>query len=72
MPRPPSDYLRRFTCDTIAHSPEILRWAISQIGIDRVVLGSDDTFDMRHARPLEILEQILRLPAKIPAETIAR
>lgn len=58
MPRPPSDYLRRFTYDTISHAPEILRWVISQVGIDRVVLGSDYTFDMGYARPLEVLDAL--------------
>lgn len=58
MPRPPSDYLRRFTYDTIAHSPEILRWLISQVGIDRVVLGSDYSFDMGYARPLAVLDAL--------------
>jgi aminocarboxymuconate-semialdehyde decarboxylase len=51
MPRPPSDYLRRFTYDTISHSPEILRWLIAQVGVDRIVLGSDYTFDMGYDRP---------------------
>lgn len=58
MRRPPSDYLRRFTYDTISHSPEILRWLISQVGVDRVVLGSDYSFDMGYARPLEILDAL--------------
>lgn len=58
MPRPPSDYLRRFTYDTISHSPEILRWLISQVGIDRILLGSDYTFDMGYAWPLEVLDAL--------------
>jgi aminocarboxymuconate-semialdehyde decarboxylase len=58
MPRPPSDYLRRFTYDTISHSPEILRWIIGQVGIDRIVLGSDYTFDMGYERPLDILDAL--------------
>lgn len=58
MARPPSDYLRRFTYDTISHSPEILRWLITQVGIDRIVLGSDCTFDMGYERPLVILDAL--------------
>jgi aminocarboxymuconate-semialdehyde decarboxylase len=56
MPRPPSHYLRRFTYDTISHSPEILRWLIAQVGVDRIVLGSDYTFDMGYDRPLGLLD----------------
>jgi len=58
MPRPPSDYLRRFTYDTISHSPEILRWLISQVGVDRIVLGSDYVFDMGYDRPLEMVDAL--------------
>lgn len=58
MPRPPSDYLRRFTYDTISHAPEILRWLISQVGADRIVLGSDYSFDMGYARPLDVLDAL--------------
>lgn len=58
MPRPPSEYLRRFTYDTISHSPEILRWLITQVGVDRIVLGSDYVFDMGYERPLDMVEAL--------------
>src|SRR2546426_8313781 len=44
--RPFSAYLRRFTYDTISHSPEALSWLINTVGADRVMLGSDFCFDM--------------------------
>src|SRR5207247_2201328 len=38
--RPFSAYLRRFTYDTISHSPEALSWLINTVGADPVMLGS--------------------------------
>ncbi len=43
---PPSAYARRFHYDTLTHSPAAARWLISQVGADRVVLGTDTPFDM--------------------------
>ena len=40
----PSTYLRRFYYDTIVHDPSILRWLAERVSVDRVVLGSDDSF----------------------------
>jgi aminocarboxymuconate-semialdehyde decarboxylase len=46
MKRLPSEYLRRFTYDTIGHSDAINANLIRLVGADRVVLGSDYCFDM--------------------------
>ena len=59
LKRPPSGYLRRFTYDTLSHSPEALRFLIRLVGADRVMLGSDYCFDMGYERPVEV---ITRLP----------
>ncbi len=56
LPQPPSAYLRRFTYDTIGHSKPVLRYVISQVGADRVLLGSDYCFDMGYERPVEVVE----------------
>src|SRR5207245_11512266 len=56
-------YLRRFTYDTISHSPEALRYLIATVGADRVMLGSDFCFDMGYARPRDIITKYAR-PAK--------
>jgi aminocarboxymuconate-semialdehyde decarboxylase len=61
--RPFGGYLRRFTYDTISHSPEALRYLIGLVGADRVMLGSDYCFDMGPARPREIVERQLKLSA---------
>jgi len=59
MKRPPSAYLRRFTYDTVSHSPAALRYLIGLVGADRVLIGSDYCFDMGYERPVEV---ITRLP----------
>jgi aminocarboxymuconate-semialdehyde decarboxylase len=53
---PPSAYLKRFTYDTIGHSDAVMRYVISQVGAERVMLGSDYCFDMGHERPVEVVE----------------
>lgn len=55
---PPSSYLRRFTYDTIGHSKPILEFVISQVGVDRVLLGSDYCFDMGYERPVEVIDEL--------------
>jgi aminocarboxymuconate-semialdehyde decarboxylase len=69
-------YLRRFTYDTISHSPEALRFLVATVGADRVMLGSDYCFDMGYERPREIVTTQLRLSradqTKILSTTAAR
>jgi len=43
---PPSNYLRRFYCDTITHASVPLKFLVELVGADRVVLGTDIPFDM--------------------------
>jgi aminocarboxymuconate-semialdehyde decarboxylase len=59
--RPFTAYLRRFTYDTISHSPEALGWLIRTVGADRVMVGSDFCFDMGYERPRDIVTKRLRL-----------
>ena len=59
--RPFVAYLRRFTYDTISHSPEALSWLIQTVGADRVMLGSDFCFDMGYDRPRDIITKRLKL-----------
>jgi aminocarboxymuconate-semialdehyde decarboxylase len=58
LPRPPSSYLRQFHYDTIAHSKSILQFVISQVGADRVMIGSDYCFDMGYEQPVEIVDEL--------------
>jgi aminocarboxymuconate-semialdehyde decarboxylase len=58
LPRPPSDYLRRFHYDTIAHSKRIMQFVIDEVGIDRIMLGSDYCFDMGYEHPVEVVDEL--------------
>jgi aminocarboxymuconate-semialdehyde decarboxylase len=61
--RPFGGYLRRFTYDTISHSPEALRYLVGLVGADRVMVGSDFCFDMGYERPRDIVTKRLGLKA---------
>jgi aminocarboxymuconate-semialdehyde decarboxylase len=58
MKRLPSEYLRRFTYDTIGHNDAINQALINLVGADRVVLGSDYCFDMGLSDPVGDLERL--------------
>jgi aminocarboxymuconate-semialdehyde decarboxylase len=58
----PSSYLRRFSYDTVSHSGPVLDFLIQNIGIDRLVLGSDYCFDMGYEQPVTFLDR-LALPS---------
>ncbi len=61
MKRPPSEYLRRFTYDTIGHSDTINMNLVRMVGADRVTLGSDDCFDMGLEHPHDTVENLIAL-----------
>jgi aminocarboxymuconate-semialdehyde decarboxylase len=61
MKRAPSEYLRRFTYDTIGHDDRINAALVRLVGADRVTLGSDYCFDMGLDDPLATVDR-LRLP----------
>ena len=50
---PPDDSLRRLHYDTITHDPALLRAVVEFAGAERVLLGSDQPFDMADPRPAE-------------------
>ncbi len=64
LPNAPNTYLRRFTYDTISHSKPVMEFLISQVGIDRIVLGSDYCFDMGYERPLQLVDELDLSPDK--------
>lgn len=65
MQRLPSEYLRRFSYDTIGHDDRINLNLVRLVGADRVLLGSDYCFDMGLADPLAT---VARLDALTEAE----
>jgi aminocarboxymuconate-semialdehyde decarboxylase len=58
MKQLPSEYLRRFTYDTISHNDELTRQLIRLVGADRVVVGSDYCFDMGCNHPVDDVERV--------------
>jgi aminocarboxymuconate-semialdehyde decarboxylase len=57
VPRPPSEYARRFWVDSITHSAPALRFLLDMHGADRVVLGSDYPFRMGYDDPIAALDE---------------
>ncbi len=52
IPNPPSSYQKKLYYDTVVGSEAALRFLIDQVGIDRVVLGSDWPFVPWHPSPV--------------------
>ena len=53
IPRPPTEYLRRFYFDTITHDPGELAGLVELVGAEHVLLGSDYPFDMGNEDPVK-------------------
>jgi aminocarboxymuconate-semialdehyde decarboxylase len=63
LQRPFREYVRRFHYDSIAYYPETLRFLITLVGSDRVLIGTDDYAPMDVEEPNALVEQ-LNLPAQ--------
>jgi aminocarboxymuconate-semialdehyde decarboxylase len=63
LQRPFKEYIRRFHYDTLTYYPETLRFLISLVGSDRVVIGTDNYAAMDVEQPNGLVEQ-LKLPAE--------
>ena len=61
IPRAPSEYLKRFTYDTISYSEEILQDLVDLVGADRIMMGSDYCFDIAYEEPVKIVTQMKTL-----------
>ena len=61
MKRLPSEYLRRFSYDTIGHDDRINLNLVRLVGADRVLLGSDYCFDMGLTDPVASVERLTML-----------
>jgi hypothetical protein len=56
--RPATVYLKRFYCDCIIESPEIVTDLIRLVGAERVLFGTDYPSSMRDARPIEFIQNL--------------
>jgi aminocarboxymuconate-semialdehyde decarboxylase len=57
------DYVRRFHYDTLTYFPETMRFLVTQVGSDRVVIGTDNYAIMDVEYPNALVEEI-NLPAE--------
>ena len=55
LPRKPSEYLRRFTYDTIAYSEDVMSDLVRLVGAERIMMGSDYCFDIAYNDPVAIV-----------------
>jgi aminocarboxymuconate-semialdehyde decarboxylase len=55
IPRPPSEYLKRFTYDTISYSEDVLQDLVDLVGADRIMMGSDYCFDIAYEEPVKMV-----------------
>jgi aminocarboxymuconate-semialdehyde decarboxylase len=62
-PSSPREMLRRFYFDALAHDANAARFLIDQVGADRIVLGTDNPFDMGYDDPLGELARVPNLTA---------
>lgn len=53
----PGAYLHRFKYDTIVHSRPTMEFIISQIGVERIMLGGDYCVPVGYDRPVENVEE---------------
>ncbi len=61
IPRAPSEYLKRFTYDTISYSEEIMDDLIKLVGVERIMMGSDYCFDIAYDEPVKFVTQMKSL-----------
>ena len=61
IPRPPSEYLKRFTYDTISYNEQILRDLVDLVGADRIMVGSDFCFDIAYEEPVKVVTEMKTL-----------
>jgi aminocarboxymuconate-semialdehyde decarboxylase len=61
IPKPPSSYQRHLYYDTVVGSEKALRFLIDEVGIDRVVLGSDWPFVPWHPSPVTWVQGLATL-----------
>lgn len=59
----PSEYLKKIWFDTVIYEPVHLKRLIEQVGVSRIVVGTDYPFDMGHYAPHELVEAVEGLSA---------
>lgn len=52
----PQEMLKRFYFDALTHDPQSTRHLINRVGADRIVIGTDNPFNMGYEQPLAALD----------------
>ena len=55
---PPSELALRLYYDTVLHNPKALGFLVDQVGVERVLMGSDYPFEMGDPEPVRTVESI--------------
>lgn len=58
LPKPPSEYLKRFYFDTMVFEPDQLDWLLRKYGSDHILLGTDYPFDMGEDDPRGLIGRV--------------
>ncbi|NQV54767.1 MAG: amidohydrolase, partial [Rhodospirillales bacterium] len=61
LPKPPSEYLKRFYFDTMVFEPDQLKYLIDKFGSDHILLGTDYPYDMGDEDPLGLIGRVAGL-----------
>jgi aminocarboxymuconate-semialdehyde decarboxylase len=61
--RAPSEYLKRFTYDTITYSAAQLEELVRLVGAERIMAGSDYCFDIAYEEPIKFVRGVKSLTA---------
>lgn len=59
----PLDYVKKLYFDTITHDSDTLRFLISMVGADHVLIGTDYPYDMGDLDPVRTVEELTGLSA---------
>lgn len=58
LPSAPSTYLKEFYYDSITFDVKALQFVVDNVGVDRILLGTDYPFDMRCEEPVKAIEML--------------
>ncbi|HYC45273.1 MAG TPA: amidohydrolase family protein [Burkholderiales bacterium] len=61
IPRRPSEYLKRFTYDTISYDDDVLADLVKLVGAERIMVGSDYCFDIAYEEPVKMIRDMKAL-----------
>jgi aminocarboxymuconate-semialdehyde decarboxylase len=72
MAKKPSEYLRQIYFDTLVYSPTVLRHLIDQVGVDRIVMGTDYPFPVASRDPVSDVAAVKDLTESERAAILGR